>query len=74
MTIQEKIQKTTTYCELVRSTPFLKTMLINKKNCNEVELICYQIQKFGDDYVKDKNYDKRSLRIASEIILNEIVK
>lgn len=68
MNIKEEIQKTTTYKELTKKTSFLKTMLLRKNTTESIERIIYQIEKLGEDYINDKGYADREVRIAKEII------
>lgn len=68
MNIKALIPETTTYKRLVEATPFLKTTLLKKATTDAVERIVYQIKKLGEDYVIDKNYSERELKIAKEII------
>ena len=70
MNINHEIQKTQTYCESVRKTPFLKKILLKKQTTDSIERILYQAQKFGEGYIKDKNYSAREVRIAKEIFEN----
>ena len=70
MNIKAEIQKTNTYKELTKKTSFLKTMLLRKNATESIERIIYQIEKLGEDYVADKNYLDRELKIAKEIIQN----
>ena len=70
MNIKAEIQKTNTYKELTKKTSFLKTMLLRKNTTESIERIIYQIEKLGEDYVADKNYLDRELKIAKEIIQN----
>lgn len=68
MNIKAEIQKTNTYKEEVKKTSFLKTMLLRKNTTESIERIIYQIEKLGEDYIKDKGYPDREVRIAKEII------
>ena len=68
MNIKAEIQKTDTYKELIKKTSFLKTMLLRKNTTESIERIIYQIEKLGEDYIKDKGYPDREVRIAKEII------
>ena len=70
MNIKAEIQKTNTYKELTKKTSFLTTMLLRKNTTESIERIIYQIEKLGEDYVADKNYLDRELKIAKEIIQN----
>ena len=71
MNIKEQIQNTATFKELIVKTPFLKTTLLSKNVVEGVQRIIYQIEKLGEDYILDKNYDNRQVAIAKEIILNQ---
>lgn len=71
MNIKEQIQNTATFKELVKKTPFLKTTLLSRNVVEGVQRIIYQIEKFGEGYISDKNYDTRQVAIAKEIIINE---
>ena len=64
----ELIKNTPEYKRLVEKTPFLKSLLLKPKNVAYIEMIIYQIEKFGEDFVKDKSYSKREVQIAKEII------
>jgi hypothetical protein len=70
MNIKNEIQETPTFKKLIKSTPFLKGTLLKFSTTESIERIIYQIQKFGEDYVADKNYMDRELQIAKEIIQN----
>ena len=70
MNIKVEIQKTNTYKELTKKTSFLEKILLNPKTTESIERIIYQIEKLGEDYVADKNYLDRELKIAKEIIQN----
>ncbi|OCB77963.1 hypothetical protein [Flavobacterium crassostreae] len=68
MDIKLKIQETPTFKKLIKNTPFLKGILLKNTTTDSIERIIYQIQKFGEEYVVDKNYMDRELHIAKEII------
>ena len=68
MNIKAEIQKTNTYKELTKKTSFLTTMLLRKNTTESIERIIYQIEKLGEDYIKDKGYLDREVKIALEII------
>lgn len=68
MNIKTLISNTNHYKELTKKTPFLKTMLIRKNTTESIERIIYQIEKLGEDYINDKGYSDREVRIAKEII------
>jgi hypothetical protein len=70
MNIKEKIQATPTFKKIVKSTPFLKKTLLKHNTTESIERIIYQIQKFGEEYIADKNYMDREVQIAKEIIQN----
>lgn len=70
MNIKDKIQATPTFKKLITSTPFLEKTLLKCTTTESIERIIYQIQKFGEDYVADKNYMDREVQIAKEIIQN----
>jgi hypothetical protein len=70
MNIKNEIQETPTFKKLIKITPFLKGTLLKFSTTESIERIIYQIQKFGEDYVADKNYMDRELQIAKEIIQN----
>ena len=71
MNIKEQIQNTATFKELVQKTPFLKTTLLSKNVVEGIQRVVYQIEKLGEGYISDKNYDTRQVAIAKEIILNQ---
>lgn len=68
MDAKQLIIKTPTYKKLVNATPFLKSTLLKKSTTESVDRIIYQIEKFGEDYIKDKNYHNREVLFAKEII------
>ncbi len=70
MNIHQEIAKTETYKQLVLQTSFLRTLLLKKQSTDSIERIVYQIQKLGVEYIGDKGYDDREVRIAKEIIEN----
>ena len=72
MNTKEKIQQTETFKKLVDSTPFLRKTLTSRNVVESIERIIYQIEKLGNDYVKDKNYPDREVQIAKEIILTKL--
>ena len=72
MNIKEEIQKTNTYKELTKKTSFLKTMLLRKNTTESIERIIYQIEKLGEDYINDKGYPDREVKIAKEIIQSKL--
>ncbi len=45
-------------------------MLLRKNTTESIERIIYQIEKLGEDYINDKGYPDREVRIAKEIIQN----
>jgi hypothetical protein len=68
MNIKTSIANTNHYKELTKKTPFLKTMLLKKNTTEEIERIIYQIEKLGKNYIQDKGYSDREVKIALEII------
>ena len=72
MTIENKIKATDTYKRLVASTPFLENILLKKATKDNIERYIYQLKAFGMDYLDDKNYSEREVKIAKEIINSEV--
>ena len=70
MISNEQIEQTATFKQLTAKTPFLRTVLINHKTRNNINNIVYQIEKFGIDYIVDKNYSDREVRIAKDIVFS----
>lgn len=68
MNIKAQIPETATYQKLVKATPFLKVTLLKKATTDSIEIIIYQIEKLGIDYIQDKGYAEREVLIAKEII------
>jgi hypothetical protein len=68
MNIRNEIINTNHYKELTKKTPFLKTMLLKKNTTEQVERIIYQIEKLGENYIEDKGYSDREVKIAKEIV------
>lgn len=70
MITSQGIKNTPTFKKLVKSSPFLEKVLLKRATIDSVQRIVYQIQKFGEDYITDKNYMEREVFIAKEIIQN----
>jgi hypothetical protein len=68
MGIKNKIATTETYKKLIESTPFLSGVLLRKAVTDSIERIVYQIEKLGENYISDKSYSDREVKIAKEII------
>lgn len=68
MNIKTLIANTNHYKELIKKTSFLKTMLLKKNTTDQIERIIYQVEKLGEEYIKDKGYPDREVKIALEII------
>lgn len=64
----EQIQNTEHYKELAKKTPFLAKTLLLKNSKESIGRIVYQIQKMGLDYIQDKNYDAREVKISKQIL------
>ncbi|GIZ08361.1 hypothetical protein [Flavobacterium sp. UMI-01] len=70
MITTNQIQNTETFKNLVTSSPFLEKILLKRATVESVQRIVYQIKKFGEEYIEDKNYLDREVKIAKEIIEN----
>ena len=64
----EQIQSTTIYQNLVKRTPFLCNILVQKHIREQIGIYLYQLQTFGKDYLNDKsNASSREVKIAIEL-------
>ena len=72
MITRKDIEQTIEYVNLKKNTPFIDDFLFKKHVLESIERIIYQIKKFGLDYISDKNYSEREVKIAKQIIENEI--
>ena len=64
----EQIQSTTIYQDLVKRTPFLCNILVQKHIREQIGIYLYQLQTFGKDYLNDKsNASSREVKIAIEL-------
>jgi len=64
----EQIQSTTIYQDLVKRTPFLCNILVQKHIREQIGIYLYQLQTFGKDYLNDKsNASCREVKIAIEL-------
>ena len=64
----EQIQSTTIYQDLVKKTPFLCNILVQKHIREQIGIYLYQLQTFGKDYLNDKsNASSREVKIAIEL-------
>ena len=67
----EQIQSTTIYQDLVKRTPFLCNILVQKHIREQIGIYLYQLQTFGKDYLNDKsNASSREVKIAIELFGN----
>ena len=66
---ESQIKETETYKNIVHKTPFLKNILLKPSSRNNIERYIYQIKLFGIDYLNNKNYCDREVKIAKEIFL-----
>lgn len=71
MITNQQIEETGTFKILTEKTPFLRKILLKKQTTDSISRIVYQIEKLGMDYIKDKCYPERELKIAKEIIQNK---
>jgi len=64
----QQIQSTTIYQNLVKRTPFLCNILVQKHIREQIGIYLYQLQTFGKDYLNDKsNASSREVKIAIEL-------
>lgn len=68
------IQNSPTYRHLIERKPFLQQILLRKKTIAKIELIVWQFEHLGIDFVNKQNYNSREINIAKEIIANFIKK
>lgn len=69
--MRKKIENTETFKKIVEKNNFKRNFILNKKAMDSIERIVYQIEKLGEGYILDKNYQNREVQIAKEIIKNK---
>ena len=63
-----QIEQTKTFQDLIKKTPFLKAVLTKRITRSNIENYVYQIENYGVDYLLNKNYSEREVKIAKEIV------